>query len=262
MNKVALITGGAKRTGKALVEFFAARKYDVVVHFGTSAEEANLTVEAMRQSGRRAIAVRADLADERQVERLLDRTYEAFGQLDLLINNASVFGQDHFADFSVPDLDRSLAINFRAPILLTRAFHRRAAAHNATGVVINVVDQKVKGNFHPDHFSYTAGKAGIGNMTAMLAVSAAPVLRVNAVFPGLMLASDDQSEADFEHASRHATPLGLVATPLDLAQAIELLSGSAYNGFDMIIDGGQNLKRVSQDVLYAHRAPQERSGQA
>lgn len=120
---------------------------------------------------------------------------------------------------------------------------------------MNVVDQKIKENFHRDHFSYTVAKAALGNLTQMLALSSAPVLRVNAVFPGLMLPSDDQTQADFEHASRASTPLARIAGPDDVASAILMLTGNAYNGVDFVVDAGQNLIRVDQDVLYKHRAP-------
>jgi len=90
----------------------------------------------------------------------------------------------------------------------------------------------------------------------MLAIGADPVLRVNAAFPGLMLPSDDQTQADFEHASRQATPLRRIASPHDVAAAILLLSSPAYNGFDFVVDAGQNLVKVEQDVLYAHRTPE------
>ena len=109
---------------------------------------------------------------------------------------------------------------------------------------MNVVDQKIKENFHRDHFSYTVAKAALGNLTQMLALSSAPVLRVNAVFPGLMLPSDDQTQADFEHASRASTPLARIAGPDDVASAILMLTGNAYNGVDFVVDAGQNLIRV------------------
>lgn len=259
MSKVVLVTGAAKRSGRVFAEYFGKKGFDAVVHYGQSAAEAEMVVEAVRQAGQRAIAVHADLTYAEEITHLIDKTYEAFGKLDLLINNASVFGQDHFPDFSTDSLDASLAVNYRAPILLTQAFYRKAQAQSATGVVVNVVDQKVKGNFHRDHFSYTVGKVGIGNMTAMLAMSAHPVLRVNAVFPGLMLPSDDQTPEDFAYASKHATPLGRIATPEDVAEAIALLTSPAYNGFDFVIDGGQNLVRVEQDVLYQHRASRDDS---
>lgn len=259
MSKVVLVTGAAKRAGRIFAEYFGKIGFDVVVHYGRSATDAETVVDAIRKTGQRAIAVHADLTSAEQIISLIDKTYEAFGTLDLLVNSASVFGQEHFPDFSTANLDESIAVNYRAPILLTQAFYRKAQMQNATGVVVNVVDQKVKGNFHRDHFSYTVGKIGIGNMTAMLAISAAPVLRVNAVFPGLMLPSDDQTQEDFEYASKHSTPLGLIATPKDVAEAIALLTNPAYNGFDFVIDGGQNLWRVEQDVLYEHRVRHDNS---
>lgn len=254
MSKVVLITGAAKRAGKSFAEFLAKQGYDVAIHYGTSVLDAEAVVTSIQQAGQRALALQADLTDAAQIINLIDRTYDAFGRLDLLINNASVFDQDHFPNFSTDKLDMSLSVHYRAPILLAQAFYKRAKAAGTTGVVINVVDQKVKNNFHPDHFCYTVGKVGIGNMTAMLAISAGPVLRVNAVFPGLMLPSDNQALEDFEYASKHATPLKRIATPEDVAEAIVLLTSPAYNGFDLVIDGGQNLWRVKQDVLYEHRA--------
>lgn len=227
---VVLVTGAARRAGRAFAEYFAAHGYRTAVHYDRSADAA-------------------------QVAALIDQVYARFGRLDVLVNNASVFWQDHFPSFDLAAFDQAWAVNCRAPILLTRAFYERARAAGAQGVVVNVVDQKIKENFHRDHFSYTVAKAALGNLTQMLALSASPVLRVNAVFPGLMLPSDDQTQADFEHASRASTPLARIAGPKDVASAILLLTGSAYNGVDFVVDAGQNLIRVDQDVLYKHRSP-------
>jgi pteridine reductase len=253
--KVALVTGAGKRTGKALAQYFCANGYETVVHYGTSREAAAETVDEIEAAGGRAVAIQADLEDPPSIENLIEKTYKCFGHLDLLVNNASVFWQEHFPDFPIEHLDSAWAINCRAPILLTRAYYQRAKAAGATGAVVNVVDQKVKGNFHYDHFSYTVGKTAIGNLTEMLAISAYPVLRVNALFPGLMLPSDDQTEADFAHASRFSTPLRRIAGPQDIGSAILLMASPAYNSTDFVIDGGQNLIRVEQDVLYTYRAP-------
>lgn len=255
--RVVLVTGAARRAGKAFVKHFSAKGDAVVIHYGTSSADANELVATIRNEGGMAVAIKADLRDANEVRKLVVRAYEHFGRVDVLINNASIFGCDTFADFEVADLDAAWTVNYRAPILLARAFYDMAKTANATGVVVNVVDQKVKGTFHRDHFSYTMAKAGLGNMTQMLAISAHPVLRVNAVFPGLMLASDDQTEEDFLYASQQATPLGVIATPEDVAGAIDLLTGPAYNGFDFIVDGGQHLVRRSQDVLYEFRAPKD-----
>ncbi|WP_347556832.1 SDR family oxidoreductase [Robbsia sp. KACC 23696] len=275
---VVLVTGGAKRVGRVIALRFAQAGYRVAVHYGQSARAAEALVAALeaddagaggdaalsdgaaelahRASGApRARALQADLAHPSAADVLVDGCIAAFGRLDVLVNSASVFPDDHLDDFTLDTFDHAWAVNGRAPLLLTQAFYRRARAANRTGVVINVVDQKVRDNFHPDHFSYTVGKVAIGHMTAMLAKSAAPVLRVNAVYPGLMLESGDQTPQDFDHAKRHATPLHRIATPDDLASAILLLTGPAYNGVDWVVDGGQNLLPVARDVVFSLRAP-------
>lgn len=252
---VVLVTGAARRAGRAFAEFFAAQGYRTAIHFDRSADAAHAAADAIAARGIDSAALRADLSDAAQVDALIGDVYARFGRLDVLINNASVFWQDHFPGFELTAFDQAWGVNCRAPILLTRAFYERARAAGTQGVVVNVIDQKIKENFHRDHFSYTVAKAALGNLTQMLALSAAPVLRVNAVFPGLMLPSDDQTQADFEHASRASTPLARIAGPDDVARAILLLTGSAYNGVDFVVDAGQNLIRVDQDVLYKHRSP-------
>lgn len=270
---VVLVTGAAKRVGHTIAMHFAARGYRVVVHYGQSHDEAEASVALIQARHGEAIAVAADLSDAVQIDALVQAAYSHFGRLDVLVNCASVFPDDHLDSFDVVGFDHAWAVNGRAPILLTRAFYDRAKAAQALqtaqllqtpdtpspphemGVVINVVDQKVRDNFHRDHFSYTVGKTAIGGLTTMLAKSAAPVLRVNAVYPGLMLPSGDQTLADFDYAQRRATPLQRIATPDDLAEAVLLLTGSAYNGTDWVVDGGQNLVKVSRDVVFVHRDP-------
>ncbi|PCE26350.1 dehydrogenase [Paraburkholderia acidicola] len=253
--KVALVTGAAHRTGKEIAQYLCQNGYETVIHFNTSHEDAESTVKEIVAAGGHAFALRADLAEEASIEKLIDDVYEHAGQLDLLVNNASVFWQEHFPDFATQDLDLAWKVNCRAPILLTRAFYRKAKEAGTTGVVVNVVDQKVKDNFNRDHFSYTVAKTALGNLTQMLAISAEPVLRVNAVFPGLMLRSDNQTDADFEYASRTANLLGRAANPRDLASAILLLTAPSFVGTDFVVDAGQNLIPVTQDVIYSHRSP-------
>lgn len=252
---VVLVTGAAKRVGRAIADRFAAQGYGVVVHFGQSQQDAHDAVAAIQAAGGQACAVQADLADAAQIDALVDAAYRRFGRLDVLVNCASVFPDDQLESFDLAGFDHAWAVNGRAPLLLTRAFYDRAKVAQTQGVVINVLDQKVQDNFHRDHFSYTVGKAAMANLTVMLAKSAAPVLRVNAVYPGLMLPSGDQTPADFDYAQQRATPLGRIARPDDLADAVLLLTRPAYNGVDWIVDGGQNLIEVSRDVVFVHRDP-------
>lgn len=251
-----LITGAAKRTGRAIAERFARDGYDVAVHYGSSEKDAQETVSAIQALGCEGHPFKADLGEAWACADVIERIYAHFGRLDVLVNCASTFLPDHLGDFTVDALDRAWAINCRAPILLTQAFYKMAKARNEEGVVINIVDQKVRDNFHPDDFTYTVSKVGLGYMTKMLAVSAMPVLRVNAVYPGLLNQSGDQTPEDFEYASKQSTPLGYIATPKDIADAVALLTLPSFNGTDFVVDAGQNLIRVEHDVIALHRAPQ------
>lgn len=256
---VALVTGSSKRTGRVIAEKFAARGYDLLIHYHTSASDAKETVGALTAAGGRAVAFQADLASSEQIRALIAAAYDAYGRLDVLINCASVYFPDQFGDFSVDQLDQAWQINCRAPILLSQAFYQMAKARQHTGVVVNVVDQKVRDNFHPEDFSYTVGKVGLGYMTKMLAVSAFDTLRVNAVYPGLMSQSADQTPEDFAYASKKSTPLGYVAGPQELADAVVMLATvKSFVGCDLVLDAGQNLVPVSQDVIGLYRAPKAR----
>ncbi|PFH11593.1 NAD(P)-dependent dehydrogenase (short-subunit alcohol dehydrogenase family) [Collimonas sp. PA-H2] len=252
---VALITGAAKRVGRGIAERFAAAGYAVVVHYGGSQQDALQTVQAVAAGGGVAVAHQADLQSPPQLAAMIDTVYAGFGRLDVLVNCAAIFFPDTLADFTLDDLERSWQVNCRAPLLLTQAFHRQAAQRGQQGVVINVVDQKVKANFHPEDFSYTVAKAALGNLTAMLAMSAAPVLRVNALYPGLMTPSGDQTQADFEYSSARSTPLGYIAPTVEIADAILLLTRQSFNGAEFVVDAGQNLVRVDRDVINLYRAP-------
>lgn len=253
---VALVTGGSKRTGRVIAEKFAARGYDIVVHYLTSHIDADSTVSALTAAGHRALALRADLGEVAEIRALVDAVYEKFGRLDVLVNCASAYFPDNLIDFQVDNLDLAWRINCRAPLLLTQAFYQQAKARGQTGAVVNIIDQKVRDNFHPDDFSYTVGKVGIGYMTKMLAVSAMDVLRVNAVYPGLMSQSGDQTPEDFAYAGKVSNLLGYVAGPEDVADAVVLLATvKSFVGADFVIDAGQNLIPVTHDVVKLHRAP-------
>ncbi len=253
--QIVLVTGAAKRTGRAIAERFTREGYSIAVHYGSSEQEADAAVAAIEGMGGNAIAIQADLAEAASLSELIARVYAHFGRLDVLVNCASTFLADHLDDFEAASLDHAWQVNCRAPILLTQAFYKEAKARNQEGVVINIVDQKVRDNFQPDNFTYTVSKVGLGYMTKMLAVSAMPVLRVNAIYPGLLSQSGDQTEQDFAYASKHSTPLGYIATPEDIADAVVLLTLPSFNGADVVVDAGQNLVRVERDVIALHRAP-------
>lgn len=246
--RTALVTGGAKRIGRAIALALAQRGWDVVVHYGRSAAEAEATVRDIHALGRRAVALACDLADETAVKDLLPRAVAQLGPISCVVNNASLFEQDGAADFSLARLDAHMHANLAAPILLAQALHA-ATPDGAQSVVINLLDQKLF-NLNPDFLSYTLSKAALHSATTMLAQALAPRLRVVGVAPGISLVSADQSPEGFAKAHT-VTPLGRSSTPDDIAAAVCFLAeSSAITGTTLVVDGGQHLIPLQRDVMF------------
>ncbi len=244
----ALVTGAARRIGRAIALALARDGWDVAVHFGTSRDEALATVREIERLGRRATAVQRDLADEAGVRSLLDECAAALGPMRCVVNSASIFEYDDAVNFRPDLLDRMMRINCAAPILLAHGLHARIA-DGEHGVVINLLDQKLW-NPNPDFLSYTMSKAALQEATTLLAQALAPKLRVVGVAPGITLASGTQSAAGFTAA--HATaPLGRGSTPDDVAQAVVYLARArAVTGTTLLVDGGQHLAPSPRDVMF------------
>ncbi|MFM0324923.1 SDR family oxidoreductase [Caballeronia glebae] len=252
--RAVLVTGAAKRIGRGIALEFARRGWDVAVHFGRSAHEAHETVTEIEALGRRAVALKADLGVEAEVERLVPACAEAFGGLHCVVNCASRFDEDTAIDFGFAKLLEMTAVNVAAPITLARMLHEitpdAAAADDALrGVVINVLDQKLY-NMNPDYLSYTLTKAALENATVALAQALGPKLRVVGLAPGLTLISTGQTPASFETAHR-VTPLNRASTVDDVAQAACYLANAhGVTGTTLVVDGGQHLVPSPRDVMY------------
>lgn len=247
--KVALVTGGAKRIGRAIALALAQRGWDVAVHYGQSAAEAATTVQDIEALGRRAAAVQCDLADEAAVKTLLARAATALGApVSCVVNNASLFEYDSAGDFSVARLDAHMHANLAAPILLAQALHA-ATPQGSHAVAINLLDQKLF-NLNPDFLSYTLSKAALHSATTMLAQALAPTVRVVGVAPGITMVSGDQSAAGFEKAHT-VTPLGRSSMPDDIAAAVCFVAEApAMTGTTLVVDGGQHLIPLQRDVMF------------
>ena len=247
--KVALITGAAKRIGRAIALEMARQGWNVVVHYGRSGAEANAVVADIRALGRNAAAIQCNLADEAAVKPLLARASKAIGsRIDCVVNNASLFDYDCIADFSTSQLDAHMHANVAAPVLLAQALHAMTP-DGAQGVVVNLLDQKLF-NLNPDFLSYTLSKAALHSATTMLAQALAPKVRVVGIAPGITLVSGDQSEAEFKKAHT-VTPLGRSSTPDDIAQAVcYVATAPAITGTTLLVDGGQHLMSLHRDVMF------------
>jgi NAD(P)-dependent dehydrogenase (short-subunit alcohol dehydrogenase family) len=251
-----LVTGAARRLGRTIALELARHGCDLAVHYRHSAEDANATVAELRSAGAAAHAFCADLSDEAACNALVPAVIAHFGRLDAVVNNASTFEYDDAASFGHATMDKHWRANTAPAILLARALHAHLVARNATGCVVNLLDQKLW-NPNPDHLSYTLSKAALQTATVMLAQALAPAHRVVGVAPGVTLASGPMSAAQFDEAHR-MTPLQRSSTPEDIAQAVRfLIESPAITGTTLLVDGGQHLAAQPRDVYYltsAHRS--------
>jgi NAD(P)-dependent dehydrogenase (short-subunit alcohol dehydrogenase family) len=236
MPKAALVTGGAKRIGKVLAMDLARRGYDVALHYNQSVLDARTTADEIMAMGRRCELFRGDLADAAFVRRLVPQVLDAMPGLSLLINNASIFERAKLAETDEPLLDRNLAINLRAPVVLAQAF----AARGAPGHIINLLDTKIA---RPgvNYFAYTLCKKALADFTRMAACELAPDIRVNGVCPGMTLAPEGKRAGYLDWLSG-AVPLRRPGGPEQIAAAVGFLLDNDYiTGQILYIDGGEHL---------------------
>jgi NAD(P)-dependent dehydrogenase (short-subunit alcohol dehydrogenase family) len=243
----ALITGAARRIGRALAITCAEAGYDVAVHHRGPAEEAESVAEEIRTLGRKAEAVPAELTDEAETSTLVNRAAQALGPVTLLINNASVFRDDRIATLTRDSWDAHIETNLRAPVLLAQAFAAELP-EGAEGLIVNMLDQRVwKPN--PQFFSYGISRSALWTATQLLAQALAPRIRVNAIGPGPTLPSIHQTAADFE-AEAHNVALERRSSPEDVAHALRfLIEARQVTGQMIAVDGGQHLAWRTPDVV-------------
>jgi NAD(P)-dependent dehydrogenase (short-subunit alcohol dehydrogenase family) len=246
--KAALVTGAAKRLGRAIALGLAADGWNIAVHYRESESEAQATVNDIIALGRNAVALKCDLSDETGTRQLLQRAIDQLGPISCVVNSASLFEYDDAHSFGHAQLDAHMRCNVAAPLLLAQSLHA-ATPEGEQAVVINLLDQKLY-NLNPDFLSYTLSKAALQTATQMLATALAPRLRVVGLAPGLTLVSGDQSAEGFDKAHRQ-TVLGKSSTPEDIAQAACYLAGArGVTGSTLLVDGGQHLTPMNRDVMF------------
>ncbi|HVX91724.1 MAG TPA: SDR family oxidoreductase [Xanthobacteraceae bacterium] len=246
----ALVTGGARRIGGAIVLALARAGYAVAVHVRNSRKEGEALCAKLAAVGARAAVVSADLADHRQVAGLVPAAAAAVGPLTLLVNNASEFEPDVIGKLDPARFDRHFAVNLRAPLFLAEAFAAQVRP-GADASIVNVTDQRVR-KLTPQFLTYTLTKSALDTATVTLAQALAPNIRVNAVAPGPTLASPRQDAAAFERQAK-ALPLGHGATPEDVAAAVlYLATARSVTGETIAVDGGQHLAWQTADAAGVH----------
>ena len=235
--QIALVTGSAKRLGRAIALRLAQQGADVAVHFHHSEADAREVVAEIEKIGRRAICIQADLAKKSNIDRLIAETGEKFGRLDILVNNASNFLHTQFAATTEETWDAALDVNLKAPFFCAQA--AAPLLKKNRGNIINLSD--VGGLLAwTGYIPHCVSKAGIIMLTRALAKELAPEVRVNAIAPGTISMPGDSPDLAADYIKR--APLHRTATSADITAAVSFLVNSPFvTGQVLVLDGGRTL---------------------
>lgn len=243
---VALVTGGARRVGEAIVRDLAKNGFAVAIHCNASWDEADRLAAEINAAGGHAAVIQADLSDMKAVETVFADVEAALGRVRLVVNNASLFDEDTAADFEWATWDRHFDVHLKAPVTLAQKM-AAALADDEDGMVVNIIDQRVW-RPNPRFFSYTLSKSALWTATRTMAQAFAPRVRVNAIGPGPTLQNQRQNAADF---SRQVDALLLGRGPelAEFGATIRYLWGArSVTGQMIALDGGQHLAWETPDV--------------
>ena len=257
MSKKAIITGGARRLGKAMALELASKGTDIIIHYNKANEDAEETRDLARSKGVKAEILQADLLEMTDTIELIEKAKKKMGgAFDLLINNASIFEYDNLNTVDIESWDRHINSNLRSAVFLTQKFAQQAPTTEnnrdkipySNSNIINMIDQRVR-KITPEFMSYTTAKMGLWAFTQSSAQFLAPHIRVNAIGPGPTLQGSRQSKENFEQ-QRRSTPLMRGADEIDITNAMNfILNAYSLTGQLICIDSGQHLAWQTPDVL-------------
>ncbi|HSE77156.1 MAG TPA: SDR family oxidoreductase [Alphaproteobacteria bacterium] len=241
--RAALVTGAARRIGRAIALDLSRAGLAVAIHYRTSQSDAEALAAEIAAGGGKAAALGANLAREAESTILVSRANAALGPLGVLVNNASLFERDEALSATRASWDAHFETNLRAPFVLSQAFARQLPS-GREGLIVNLVDERVW-NLTPHFTSYSLSKAGLWALTQTLALALAPRIRVNAIGPGPVLPSPRQSESQFTRQVA-GVPLGRSATVDEIAATVRFLASQrSITGQMIALDGGQHLNWAS-----------------
>ncbi|MEP7285477.1 MAG: SDR family oxidoreductase [Chloroflexota bacterium] len=237
--KIALVTGSARRVGKAIALELARQGMHQIIHHRQSDREAEETAEEVRALGVEAIIVKADQSDPVQVQQLFDTLRQRYGRLDVLVNSASSFNAGAILDLPFEEWQKTLAVNLTGPFLCSQHAARLMLEHDG-GAIINILDMSI---FHPwkGYPAHSVAKSGLATLTEVFAQSVGPQIRVNGIAPGAILRDDGNTLAQWERIGK-GLPLG-TGHPSDVAQAVVFLATQPFiTGAILRVDGGEYVK--------------------
>jgi NAD(P)-dependent dehydrogenase (short-subunit alcohol dehydrogenase family) len=250
-NRIAiLVTGAAKRMGRAIAFALGQAGYAIALHYQSSKEQAQQTQVELQQQDIEVMLFQADLSELNQVKRLAGEVAQHFGARWLgVINNASQFPYDRADHFNWQQLVSLSQVNVAAPCELAQQLYLHCKQHQTEGVVVNLLDQKVD-NLNPDFFSYTLTKAALKSATQMQAQQFGATVRVCGVSPGMSSPTEYMSESVYQNA-KSLSPLKRTNTMDDVAQAVAfLVQARNITGSILHVDAGQHLYASNRDVFF------------
>ncbi len=250
--RLALVTGGHRRLGGIIAAAFAQAGYSLAIHGSHDTRLDSHLALTLEDNATEWDGFTVDFADPEGAEELVALVAERFGRPpDVLVNSAAIFGQDRLDSVNAGDLMRHYAVNCAAPTLLTKAF---ATVPAGTGdrCIVNILDQRID-HPHGDQLAYTLSKMALAGLTRLSAATLAPQIRVNAVAPGLTIATPDYDDVQMERLST-LMPLARLPQAEEIAQAVLFLAGaSAVTGQTLYIDGGAHLRSYDRDFMHLCR---------
>ena len=250
--RLALVTGGHRRLGGIISAAFAQAGYSLAIHGSHDTRLDSHLALTLEDNATEWDGFTVDFADPEGAEELVALVAERFGRPpDVLVNSAAIFGQDRLDSVNAGDLMRHYAVNCAAPTLLTKAF---ATVPAGTGdrCIVNILDQRID-HPHGDQLAYTLSKMALAGLTRLSAATLAPQIRVNAVAPGLTIATPDYDHDQMERLST-LMPLARLPQAEEIAQAVLYLAGaSAVTGQTLYIDGGAHLRSYDRDFMHLCR---------
>lgn len=237
-NQTVLVTGGAKRIGRALCLALAEQGCAIVVHYNTSTAEAEQLIAEIGKKNGKAAMIAADLGDSKQTKKLFADAAKKFGPITMLINNAAIFERDTFADFTPESIQQHFAINTLAPMILIQEMARQTIEH---GAVVNLLDHSILKSPR-GYTSYVISKSALWTATQLAAKQLAPKLRVNAVAPGIILPPNANETDQSWRDGYSPSPLPHPENVDDVVHAcLQLLQNKALNGQMIVVDSGRHI---------------------
>jgi pteridine reductase len=241
-NKVALVTGGAQRVGKAIALALAQAGAHVAITYHTSIEQARATVAQIEQSGVRAAAYLCDQREAASIAQLFFDLRRDFDHIDLVVNSAAILERRPVLDVTLDDWERVINTNLRGPFFIAQAAARWMIETHTAGAIINLADTAALKPW-PGYITHTISKTGLVAMTETLALALAPQIRVNVIAPGPILKPPGWSDEQWQRATEATVPLKRTGSLDDVTDAVLLCARSEFmTGHTLVIDGGRTLK--------------------